>query len=169
MQKKSTFWAWAPVIGWLAILLVESSDLGSSERTASLLWKMWTTLLGTPDRGTFDLVHHVLRKTGHFTGYGILSLLIFRAVRLVWRNRHMIMARGREYYWQLRWAAVAMIGTLLAASADEIHQGFNPHRTSRWQDVVIDCSGALALQIILFLYLSIDKNGRGRTAATAAS
>lgn len=136
---------------WLAVLALESSDLGSSEYTGRLLYWLWTSLLGEPDEATFDIVHHALRKTGHFVGYAILSWLIFRALRAVWRNRQAIISRGRDYFWQLRWSVMGIAGTAFVASLDEIHQAFNPARTSRWQDVVIDSSGALVMQVLLFL------------------
>lgn len=141
---------WLPVIAWLGVLAVESSDIGSSEHTGSILEKIWTWLLGTPNQETFDEVHHLIRKTGHFCGYAILSWLIFRALRATWRNRQEVFARGREYFWQLRWAVVGILGTTVVASLDEFHQSFNPNRTGRWQDVVLDSSGALAMQILLY-------------------
>lgn len=142
---------WIPVAIWLGILAVESSDLGSSEHTGLILRKIWSALLGAPDEETFETVHHFIRKTGHFCGYAILSWLIFRAVRATWRNRQAVVARGREYFWQLRWAIFGILGTAIAASLDEFHQSFNPNRTGRWQDVVIDSSGALTIQILLYL------------------
>jgi VanZ family protein len=136
----------------LGILALESSDLGSSANTGSLLLWLWTKLLGAPDAETFERFHHLLRKTGHFTGYAILSWLIFRALRGTWRRRQEIAIGAREYYWQLHWALWGIVGTLAAGSLDEFHQSFNPDRTSRWQDAVIDTSGAIVLQILIFCY-----------------
>lgn len=144
-----------PVFVWLGILALESSDLGSSEETGSILKWIWTKILGAPNEATFDLVHHLIRKTGHFTGYAILSWLIFRALRGTWRNRQQIAEKGREYFWQLRWALLGIVGTLVAGSLDEFHQSFDPNRTSRWQDVVIDTSGALVLQLLMYGILAI--------------
>jgi VanZ family protein len=155
---KNSWKAWFAVVIWIGVLITESSDLGSSQRTGALLLKLWTSLFGAPDPTMFYEVHHLLRKTGHFLGYGILSWLVFRALRATWRNRQEILSRGRDYFWQFRWAALAMLTTIVAASADEIHQSFNPARTGRWQDVVIDSSGALAIQLILFLALAIGGN-----------
>ena len=41
--------------------------------------------------------------------------------------------------------------TVVTASMDEIHQTFLPFRTGRWQDVVLDTSGAFALQLMIYL------------------
>lgn len=155
------------MVGWLALLAFESSDYGSSEHTGSILWKLWALVLGRPDSATFDEVHHLIRKTGHFTGYAILSWLIFHALRVAWRNRQQVIARGREYFWQLRWALGGIAGTMIAGSLDEFHQAFNPARTGRWQDVVLDTSGAVVLQTVLFLVLNTRKLNRAAEQAEA--
>lgn len=147
---------WIPVLVWLGVLVVESSDLGSSDHTGALLRTIWTALLGRPDPRTLELVNHLIRKTGHFVGYAILSWLIFRAVRAAWRNRQELLLRGRDYFWQPRWAILGIAGTALAAGADEIHQTFNSARTGRWQDVVLDSAGAFMMQVVL--YLTVNKS-----------
>lgn len=156
MERVSPRWRpWIPVLLWLGVLGLESTDLGSSAHTGVILIKIWTFLAGPPkDMALVDLVHHLLRKTGHFTGYALLSWFIFRALRATWRNSSVVIARGREYFWQFRWALWGIFGTLVAGSLDEFHQSFNPDRTGRWQDVVIDASGAVALQLLIFLYLN---------------
>jgi VanZ family protein len=47
---------------------------------------------------------------------------------------------------------LAMLATIVTASLDEIHQTFIPSRTGRWQDVVIDSSGAVLIQVALYAY-----------------
>lgn len=160
-SRRNQWKPWVPVALWLGILALESSDLGSSEHTGGILRAIWNFFLGAPDPDTFEFVHHLIRKSGHFLGYGILSWLIFRALRAGWHNRQQILSRGREYSWQLRWAILAIAGTAFTASLDEIHQTFNPARTGRWQDVVIDTSGALVIQIILFLSLTLNRRSGG--------
>ncbi len=142
-----------PVFIWLVVLAVETSDVGSSAHTGALLLKVWTALFGRPHPHTFDLVHHLIRKTGHFLGYAILSGLIFRALRVTWRNRQEIVSRTRDYFWQPRWSLLAMAGTAVTATLDELHQAFNPMRTGRWQDVILDSCGALTMQLILYIVL----------------
>lgn len=158
---------WIPVLIWIGVLVVESSDIGSSDHTRSILLKVWSVLFGRPDDATFDAVHHLIRKTGHFVGYAILSWLIFRALRGTWRSRQAIVSRARNYFWQLHWAVFSILGTAAAASMDEIHQTFNPARTGRWQDVIIDSSGALVLQILI--YISIQFRGRKPEPLPSAS
>jgi VanZ family protein len=42
-----------------------------------------------------------------------------------------------------------MLGTYLIASCDELHQTFLPNRSGSIWDVLIDCSGALVMQLLL--------------------
>jgi VanZ family protein len=52
-------------------------------------------------------------------------------------------------------AFLALLGTSLIASLDEYHQTFLPNRTGSIWDVLLDCCGALTLQLIVYLYLRI--------------
>ena len=135
--------AWCAVLIWCGVLVLESSDFGSSAHTGTWLRKIWTAVLGAPDPRTFETVHHIIRKTGHFTGYAILSWLLFSALRATWRNRRAISAKTIEYYWQLRWALLGVAGAAVAGSLDEFHQRFHPARSSRGHDEVIDYCPAI--------------------------
>ena len=103
-------------------------------------------IVGPVSPAWFDLFHHVLRKTGHVIGYGILSFLLFRA----WR----VTLQPLESAWALRWAAISFIMTACVASLDEWHQTFLPSRTGRVADVLLDSSAALAVQFLLWVMLS---------------
>jgi VanZ family protein len=96
----------------------------------------------------FAELHHVLRKTGHVTGYGILSLLLFRA----WFHT-LLEGETRLGSLQFRCAALALSTTLLTAILDEWHQSFDPTRTSSPLDVGLDMCGAIAfLCFALFVF-----------------
>ncbi len=49
--------------------------------TGSMLYQFATSLFGPVDIKKFLVFHFYLRKTGHVTGYGILSLLLLRGWR----------------------------------------------------------------------------------------
>ena len=51
--------------------------------------------------------------------------------------------------------ALALLATALIASADEIHQTFLPNRTGMARDVVLDCCGAIMMQLVFFLFLKL--------------
>jgi VanZ family protein len=102
-----------------------------------------------------------MRKGGHVVGYGILSILLFRA----WRAT-LPMASNAKWAW--RWANIALLGTALVASLDEWHQSYIPSRTGRWQDVVLDTCAGLAAQVVLFLWAGLISKSIAETPASVA-
>jgi VanZ family protein len=92
-----------------------------------------------------------IRKVGHFCGYFALSWLLFRAWRATLRSL-------QSLRWSGRWAAIAFIMTALVASLDEWHQTFLPSRTGNIHDVMLDSTGAIAAQVLIFLWLWLREN-----------
>jgi VanZ family protein len=137
--------AWIPALIWLGLIVVESSNALSSENTSRFLYPILHFLLGV-DPVRFVLWHGLLRKSGHVLGYGILSILLFRA----WRTTIPVLGHPR---WSMVWARVALFMTALVASLDEWHQTFLPSRTGTIRDVLLDGAAALAAQVLLFLVL----------------
>jgi len=135
--------AWITAILWLIVIAIESTALLSSSNTSRILYPLLHYLFGL-DWDRFEVWHFYIRKSGHVVGYGILSILLFRA----WRASLPAMTGVK---WTPRWATIAILGTALVASLDEWHQSFIPSRTGRWQDVVLDTCAGLAAQILLFL------------------
>jgi VanZ family protein len=103
--------------------------------------------MGDAANNGWTFIHHYIRKTGHFTGYGLLSVVCFRGFWMTLRNTASRMKRTLGSH------GLALAATLFVASADEIHQTFLPNRTGTFSDVVLDTSGGLAFQITLFLIL----------------
>jgi VanZ family protein len=145
--------AWKPWLAaglWLGLIAFESTTWLSSEHTGSLLYYWLVRLFGPINPIAFETFHHYLRKTGHVFGYAMLSFLLFRA----WRATLPKIDLAR---WSMRWAGIAWLMTALVASLDEWHQSYFPSRTGTIRDVFLDIAAALAMQIMLWLYL------RGRT------
>ncbi len=135
---------WLPSVIWLAIIVAESSNLGSSEHTQRILYPILHYLFGVnPQR--FEVWHVVIRKTGHFVGYATLSILLFRS----WRGTFPRLSTR----WCMQWATLAFACTALVAALDEFHQTFLPSRTGTFRDVVLDSSAALVAQIVIFAIL----------------
>jgi VanZ family protein len=136
---------WTPVIFWLAVIVYESARL-SSNVTGSYLWDVLRWLHVRLSAHGFSELHHLLRKAGHVTGYGILCILAFRA----WFHTFAgVFQKG------LRWrcGALALGMTLLTAILDEWHQSFDPARTSSVRDVALDMAGGIAFLILaLFVF-----------------
>lgn len=148
---------WWPVAVWLGILRIESTDAASSRNTFQLLYRIFRMLSIPASVGFVAELDHLLRKSGHFIGYGILGSLTFLAMKHMYRDRlRPLLSRtwGSEVrdLWQLEWAIVGMLVTIVTAAADEIHQSFIASRTGRWQDVVLDASGAAVLQIFFYVW-----------------
>ena len=130
---------WLPPLIWSAAILLASDAQFSASNTGHWLRELTTRLLGHElSPSLSQTLNHLLRKAGHLTAYGILSLLWFRALR-----------GERERPWMLRWAAGAVLLAVLIASADEWQQSFVPSRTGVMSDVVLDAGGAFLAQALL--------------------
>jgi VanZ family protein len=145
-DQKEVVKTWIAAGLWMLLIAIESTDMLSAEHTGRFLYPLLHYLMGM-DPARFEIVHHYIRKTGHFVGYFTLSFFLFRAWRatlhLPWAPR-----------WALRWAAIAFTMSALVASLDEWHQTFIPSRTGVFSDVLLDASAALTAQILIFLFLA---------------
>lgn len=135
---------WVAAILWLIVIAIESSALLSASNTSRILYPLLHFFFQV-DLEHFAIWHFYIRKGGHVVGYAILCVLLFRAFRAT-------LPAMRDVKWTPRWAAVAILGTAIVASLDEWHQSYIPSRTGRWQDVVIDSSAAVGIQVLLFLW-----------------
>jgi VanZ family protein len=88
---------------------------------------------------TLSLIHHVIRKSAHFTEYFILSLLLLHALR----------AGTRDF--GVRWALIVIFIVAGYAALDEFHQSFVPGRGAAVTDVMLDTSGGAAAQLLVAL------------------
>ena len=140
---------WLPAALSVLMIVLESTSTMSASNTSQWLYPLWVKLFGPISSADWDEVHHLIRKTGHFVGYGVVSLAFFYS----WRQTLHRMAVKHWTLW--RRASVLAVGcTLLIASLDEYHQSFLPSRTASPVDVGIDLCGAIAAQLILLLIIS---------------
>jgi len=133
---------WLPVIAWTILIALESA-VGSSANTGSVLYRVITAVIGQVDPGRFEIFHHILRKCGHFFGYGILGWLWFRAFTQTLRPAV-----------RMKCASLAIVATFITASLDEWHQSFSSARTGQFSDVLLDTAGALLLVTIALVMSS---------------
>lgn len=136
---------WLPVAIWLAIIVVESTDALSSAHTGHFLAAFLTALFGPVSRHYTRLLNEVLRKSGHFVGYGTLCLLFFRALRASFSGT------------VRRWALSAIGLTCVVASLDELHQSFIPSRGGRVRDVFLDTFGAACMLLLVLVLLRVRR------------
>jgi VanZ family protein len=137
--------AWIAAMLWLIVIAIESTQYLSAHNTSRFLFPILHHLFGLT-RQQFEPVHFYMRKGGHVFGYGLLSILLFRA----WRETLPVLGNPK---WTLRWASVAVLGTALVASLDEWHQSLIPSRTGTPRDVLLDTCAGIAAQILVFLWM----------------
>jgi VanZ family protein len=141
---------WLPAALSVLMIVLESTATMSASNTSQWLYPLWVKLFGPISSAHWDEVHHLIRKTGHFVGYGVVSLAFFYS----WRQTLHRMAVKHWTLWR-RASVLAVGSTLLIASLDEYHQSFLPSRTASPVDVGIDLCGAIAFQLILLLIISV--------------
>lgn len=146
----------------ILVIVIESTGTMSADNTSRWLLPIWEKLFGpiTPER--WAVVHHYIRKTGHFVGYGLVSLGFFEG----WRATFSRKARSHGWIFALA-APLALVSTLALASLDEWHQSFLPGRTSAVGDVGIDFSGAVVAHLLLLVVLVIMWRVRAARARTS--
>jgi VanZ family protein len=145
------FWlsAWLPVAVGIGIIVLESTELFGSDHTSHPLRWLWEALFGPVANARWDVIHHLVRKSGHFFGYGFIGVAWLRA----WW-----MTRPRSRF--LNDAFLALLGTSLVASLDELHQSYLPNRTGSVWDVLLDCCGAIALILAVYMYMRLMRPKR---------
>jgi len=114
-------WNWLPVVIWAILIFALSAQ---------------PNLRFVPDAG----LDFIVRKLGHMGVFGILALLLWRAL-----------ARTTAWRWPWAWAFALAI---LYAASDELHQGFVAGRHPSASDVGIDAAGALIALVVVGLIRS---------------
>ena len=146
--------AWLPVAVGIAAIMLESTEwLGSNYTSGPLRW-LYESILGHVADARWDLLHHFIRKSGHFLGYGGIALVWLRA----W---WMTLPCSRF----LHDAFLALLGTALVASFDEWHQTFLPNRTGSPWDVLLDCCGAITLEVLVYVFMRMFRPKKLERAA----
>jgi VanZ family protein len=151
---------WWPAILWAILISSFSTETFTSENTSRVIIPVLRWFLPHAMPETLSLIHHVLRKSAHFTEYFILSLLLLHALR----------AGARDF--GLRWALIVILIVAGYAALDEFHQSFVPGRGAAVTDVMLDTSGGAAAQLLvalLVLWRGIrkrrGKSGTGQSGA----
>ena len=141
---------WVPAALSVLMIVLESTATMSANNTSQWLYPYWVRLIGPISTAHWAEVHHLIRKTGHFVGYGLVSMAFFYS----WRQTLIRMAVKHWTLWR-RASVLAVLCTLLIAILDEYHQSFLPSRTSSPKDVCIDLCGAITAQLLLLLTIQL--------------
>lgn len=146
-------WAWWPAILWAGVIFVMSTDTFSAEHTASIFGPILRWLKPGMTKAQFQAIHHLIRKSAHFSEYFIFCLLIYRAVR------------GARKGWRWTWGFAALFCAAGYSALDEIHQAFVASRTASAYDSLLDSVGAFVAMGVLWLWFRLR---RGAVPASAA-
>jgi VanZ family protein len=136
--------AWLPVAIGVGVILLESSEHFGANHTSRPLRLIWEAIFGPVTNVRWDVIHFMFRKSGHLFGYGFIGVAWLRAWWMTLPQSHF-----------LEDTFLALLGTSLVASLDELHQSYLPNRTGSPWDVLLDCTGALTLQLIVYIYLRL--------------
>jgi VanZ family protein len=130
---KSFLRYWLPLLIWLSVIFVGSTNLMSAEHTSRFVVPFLLWLKPGMSPRTIWVILVVIRKCAHVTEYAVLALLLWRALRSVpvLRTKTLIAF------------AVVMLGCALFAASDEFHQTFVKSRTPSIRDVLLDVAGAI--------------------------
>jgi VanZ family protein len=134
---------WLPLLIWMALIFIGSTELMSGEHTSRFLVPFLRWVHPTISPLALMKIEYAIRKVAHVTEYTVLAALMLRAFV------HVVFSK--------RWAVAALVAFSVCgafAASDEFHQSFVPSRTASARDVMIDCAGVL---IGLLLYAIIAR------------
>jgi VanZ family protein len=137
---------WVPAICVAVLISTFSTHYFSSAETARFLIPLLRRLLPAASPHTLSLIHTGIRKLAHITEFGVFSIAVFHGVR------------GERFGWRVQWALITLIIAMSYAGLDEWHQSFVPVREARFRDVLIDSTGALLAQVLVWIYAKLHRN-----------
>ena len=140
---------WLPAICVAVLISLFSTHYFSSQQTARVIipFLHWLFPFATPR--TLNRMHTLIRKLAHVTEFGLFSITVFYGVR------------GERSGWKFKWALYTLLIAVTYAGLDEWHQSFVPLREPRVRDVVIDATGALLAQFLVWVYAKLHHNAAG--------
>ncbi|HZR77927.1 MAG TPA: VanZ family protein [Chthoniobacterales bacterium] len=131
---------WLPVLLWVALIFLGSTDVLSAEHTSRIIGPILRWFDPHISAAAIAQVQLLVRKIGHLTEYAILATLLWRALRFA-TTAGMAATSG-----------LTLVASALFAASDEFHQSFVPSRTSSPQDVMIDICGAIIGLVLCALF-----------------
>jgi VanZ family protein len=152
---KSFLKYWLPLVIWLGVIFVGSTNLMSAEHTSHYIVPFLLWLKPGMSPRTIWIILVVVRKCAHVTEYAILALLLWRAFRSV----PILHAKT----WMVFYAA--LLGCAVYAASDEFHQTFVKSRTPSVRDVFLDIAGAFVGLLIGASFTHGDRK-KSRTIQT---
>jgi VanZ family protein len=145
---------WLPPALGVFVICGESTEAMGAAHTSHFLRPIFEHFFGPISDAAWSLFHHILRKSGHFCGYGTLSLLWLRAWH---RTLHASLPSLDNTNLDFRAGAIAIVSTFVVACSDEYHQTFLPGRQGLFSDALLDTAGAVTFHLLLLLALQLRR------------
>lgn len=132
--------SWWPAIAWACVIFTLSTDSFSAAHTFHIIGPLLHWLFPGLSQKSVNFIHHLIRKTAHFSEYFIFYLFIFRGVR------------GVRTGWRWTWGFAAWFVAAAYSCLDEVHQAFVASRTASPYDSLLDSIGAFFAFLVLALW-----------------
>ena len=130
---------WVLVVVWLVVIFIFSTDLFAIGETFRYIVPLLRFFFPSLSPRQLEFWHAVIRKLGHVTEYFILALFTYRS----FRQQPLPFTRA---------LVLTFIFVAIAASFDEVHQGFTLFRGASPIDVGYDCLGAFGALLLIWTY-----------------
>ena len=124
---------WLPLVLWLGVIFLGSTDLMSAEHTSRFIVPFLRWLKPDISQETLASIHFIVRKCAHLGEYAVLALLLLRAAIFTTNLK-----RSLAILYVSVWVAC-----LFVATTDEFHQTFVASRSALATDIMIDSGGAI--------------------------
>ena len=135
---------WVPVACTLIFICFTSTTFMGAAHSQIVVSAVWKSLFGNWHANLLGEINGVVRKTGHFFGYGTVGLIF----RNAWSKTAQAFSLVVTKWLNLFAGFLAVVSTFIVGSLDEYHQMFTPGRVGCLHDALLDTSGALFLNIV---------------------
>jgi VanZ family protein len=132
LWMKSFFKYWLPVLGWLVVTFIGSTNVMSVEQTSRFIVPFLLWLKPGMTQQNIWVINVFMRHCAHVGEYAVLAFLMWRALR--WGTSASMRMPTL--------CGVILLGCALFAASDEFHQTFVKSRTPSVRDVLLDVTGA---------------------------
>jgi VanZ family protein len=124
---------WLPLLLWLGVIFLGSTDLMSAEHTSRFIVPFFRWLKPDISPATLASIHFIVRKCAHVGEYAVLALLLLRAAIFMTNLKRSLVVLHVSVW----------VACLFVAAADEFHQTFVASRGALATDIMIDSCGAI--------------------------
>lgn len=140
MPAHSRIAKWVAVFFWMVVIFMASTDSLSASHTNGFIIPFVLWLFPHMPIVLVGGIHLAVRKLAHLAEYGILGMLLWRAI-----PEHKTDPEVADW-WR---AGTALLVATFYAATDEYHQSFVPSRGPSVHDVMINACGAgIAITVI---------------------